>query len=200
MDVRGDVPTHPADPRGKALDAVPLHAIGLALLLHPDVARAAREHDPALRRRRRIRQGARTDEREEPLRKAIDALAGRRGDRDGLAATRGKRLDEGGHVIACLCQVDLVQGDKLGPLPQTVAIRVELAVDRGDVRERVLAGRVDDVDDEAGPLDVAQEILPEAPALARALDEAGGVSGDQLALVEPRDAEVRRERGEWIRR
>src|SRR6267142_806749 len=200
MEVRRGVAAVPVDPRGEALDAVALHAIGLPLLQHPDVARAAREHDPALRGRRRIRHSTRSDEREKALRKPIDTLPGRRGDRDGLAAARGERLHEGGHVVASLGQVDLVQGDKLGPLTETVAVRVELAVDRGDVRERVLARRVDDMDDEARPLDVAQELLAESRALARALDEAGDVSDDELPLVEPRDTQVRRERRERIRR
>src|SRR5207247_7961333 len=41
--------------------------------------------------------------------------------------------------------------------------------------------------------DVAQEFLAEARALARALDEARDVGDDELAVVQPRDPEVRRE-------
>ena len=50
------------------------------------------------------------------------------------------------------------------------------------------AGAVDDVDEDPGPLDVAQEGVAEAGAVAGALDEAGHV-GDRrpaFVLVAPR--------------
>ena len=50
-----------------------------------------------------------------------------------------------------------------------------------------------------GPLDVAQELVAEAPALAGALDEAGEVGDDELGVVvEAHHAEVRLEGGERV--
>src|SRR5438093_964467 len=52
--------------------------------------------------------------------------------------------------------------------------------------------------DDARAFDVPQELLAEARALARALDEARDVGDDELAVIEPRDAEIRRERRERV--
>src|SRR6266508_3120233 len=65
---------------------------------------------------------------------------------------------------------------------ESVAVRGELGVDGRDVRERVRSRGVDDVDDEARPLDVTEELLSESRAAARALDESGYVRDDELAL------------------
>ena len=58
---------------------------------------------------------------------------------------------------------------------------------------------VDEHDQHPRPLDVAQELVPEAPALARPLDEPGDVGDHELvAVVEAHDAEVGLERGERV--
>ena len=49
------------------------------------------------------------------------------------------------------------------------------------------------------PLDVAEELVAEALALARTLDEAGDVGDDEVGVVvDAHDAEVRLERGERV--
>ena len=48
------------------------------------------------------------------------------------------------------------------------------------------------------PLDVAEELVPEAAPLGRALDEAGDVGDHELVVLEAHDAEVRLERGERV--
>ena len=60
-------------------------------------------------------------------------------------------------------------------------------------------GQVDQQHQHPGPLDVAQELVAEALALAGALDEAGDVGDDELvAVVEAHHAEVGLERGERV--
>src|SRR5581483_7967916 len=85
-------------------------------------------------------------------------------------------------------------------IAQPVPVRLELRVDGRDVREGVGPRRVDDVHDEARSLDVTQELLSEAGALARSLDEPGDVGDHELARVESSDAEIRSERGERVGR
>ena len=66
-------------------------------------------------------------------------------------------------------------------------------------RRAVERGEVDEQAQHAGPLDVAQELVAEAAALAGALDEAGDVGDDELGgVVEAHDAEVRLERRERV--
>ena len=59
--------------------------------------------------------------------------------------------------------------------------------------------QVEQQQEDPGPLDVAQELVAEAPALAGALDETGDVGHDELdVVVGPHDAEVGLERGERV--
>ena len=77
----------------------------------------------------------------------------------------------------------------------------KLVADDREVPLRIAAGAVDDLDEDAGPFDVAQEGVPEPGAFARPLDEARNV-GDrrQPAVVhaEVHDAEVRLEGRERV--
>src|SRR5207244_6940295 len=75
---------------------------------------------------------------------------------------------------------------------------VDVRVERREVSERVGPRCADDVVEGTCPLDMAQELLAEAQAAARALDQPGDVGDDELPIVEPRDAEVRDERGERV--
>src|SRR5437763_720810 len=83
------------------------------------------------------------------------------------------------------------------PLPR-VRVALELGVDGRDVLERIGARCVDHVNEKPRALDVPQELLAEAKTAARPLDEPGDVGDDELAIVEPRDAQIRNERREWI--
>src|SRR2546430_4517273 len=95
-------------------------------------------------------------------------------------------------------QVDLVQRDELRPLLEAPPVTLKLGVDRGDVLERIGLGRVDDVHEKPCALDMPKELFAEPQASARPLDESGDVGDDELAVVETRDAEIRRERCEGI--
>ncbi len=81
---------------------------------------------------------------------------------------------------------------------EALVVRRELALDRRVVGDRVrllahreLGGDVEHVHEQPRALDVREEVVPEAGALARALDQAGDVGDDQLALVAFEHAEHR---------
>ena len=52
---------------------------------------------------------------------------------------------------------------------------------------RVALGRVDHVHEQSRPLEVREERVPQADALARALDQPGHVGDGELAAVGPVD-------------
>ena len=98
-------------------------------------------------------------------------------------------------------QVHLVRRHDLGPRRQLGGVLAQLRVDPLEVFERaptVDAGGVQDVNQEAGPLQVAQEAQPQPGAFARPFDQAGDVRHDEALVVDADDAEVRLERGEGV--
>ena len=62
----------------------------------------------------------------------------------------------------------------------------------------MLAGAVDEMEEHAAALDMAEEAVAEPMALMRALDQAGNVGEDEFAPVGPHDAEARMQRREGI--
>ncbi len=86
-------------------------------------------------------------------------------------------------------RVGLAQRDDLGLAGKLVTIGFELVAD-GPVRlARVLAGAVDEMEQHAAALDVAEEAVAQPGALVRALDQSGNVRQHEFAVV---DAERRR--------
>ena len=81
------------------------------------------------------------------------------------------------------CEVGLVEDDELRPLAEAGAVGGELAVDHAAALVGIALGGVDHVQQEAGPLEVGEELVPEADALARALDQARHVGDRELAPV-----------------
>ena len=88
---------------------------------------------------------------------------------------------------ASAAHVGLGADHEPGPLEQLGPVAAQLvaagsrscssggrAVDRGQVEQH---------EQDPGPLDVAQELVAEAPALAGPLDEAGDVGHDELGVV-----------------
>ena len=98
-------------------------------------------------------------------------------------------------------RVDLVRGDDdrlvLQPFARGVAPgeQRELARDHVEILDRIAPSRrrhVDDVHEDAGPLEMAQEPMAEAVALVRPLDQSRHVGDDERAIArEADDAEVR---------
>ena len=85
--------------------------------------------------------------------------------------------------------------EQLGPVPlELVEQDALLLLGRAPVD----AGEVEQQHEHARAFDVAEEGVPEAAALGRALDEAGDVGEHELVVVEAHDAEVRLERGERV--
>src|SRR5207244_6438597 len=80
-------------------------------------------------------------------------------------------------------EVDLVEHYDLPTLVESGAVRGELSVDGVPARVGVALRRVDDVDEQAGTLEVREELVAEPDAFARALDEPGDVGDDELATV-----------------
>ena len=122
-------------------------------------------------------------------------------DRDHRPAALGDVLgDDVGHVPA-VGDVDLVEGDETGAVLES-AVLLQLLLDHLEVADRVAArlhgGEVDDVDDGRAALDVAQEVVPEAAALARALDQPGYVGDGEGRVTGQHDAEVGHQRGERV--
>ena len=80
-------------------------------------------------------------------------------------------------------QVGLVEHDDLRSLVETGAVERELPVDRREALVGVALGGVDHVDEQSSPLEVREEVVPEADPLARALDQAGDVRDRELRAV-----------------
>ncbi len=96
-------------------------------------------------------------------------------------------------------EVGLVEDDRLRTLREPRAVLGELTRDDTEPLVGVPLGGVDHVQEQAGALEVGEELVTEADTLARALDQAGHVCDGQLAAVRAvDDPENRRERRERI--
>ena len=95
-------------------------------------------------------------------------------------------------------RVDLVQRDDLDLVGEMSLIGFELGAHRLVGLAGVLAGRVDQMQQHAAALDMAEEAVAEAGAFMRALDQAGNIRQHEFAAVGIHDAELRMQRGEGI--
>ena len=132
---------------------------------------------------------------------------------DLVAAGFQFRADELGHVLA-VRQVHLVQGHEAGAVVQrndfavgpAVAhvhrVLLQLGLDDGEVGERIAVrferAAVQHVHQGGAALDVAQEVVAQALALAGALDQAGDVGDGEADFAGLDDAQVGDEGGEGI--
>ena len=97
-----------------------------------------------------------------------------------------------------------MSSDDLRPRGERRVVERELAIDRLEVAQRrpfrPFAGAgVEQVDQQARPLEVAQEPIAEPGARVRALDEARDVGDDEAPLVGEADhAQVGDQRGERV--
>ncbi len=94
--------------------------------------------------------------------------------------------------------VDLAQRDDLGLFGKAMAIGFEFAAHCFIGFAGVLCIRVDEMQQHAAALDMAEKAVAEADALMGALDEAGNVGEDEFAAVAGDDAELRVQRREGI--
>ena len=114
--------------------------------------------------------------------------------------------DERAHALLALVlgnEVDLVQHEPARLLQQRRIVAAELRDDGPCVADRIgvrIERRdVDDMEQHARALQVAQELVAETCTVGRSFDEAGDVGDDEAApVVDADDAEIRRECGERI--
>ena len=140
-------------------------------------------------------------------------MARRRDLEDLVAAGFEFRADELGHVLA-VRQVNLVQGHEAGAVVQrndfavgagvahVHGVLLQLGLDDGEVGERIAVrferAAVQHVHQGGAALDVAQEVVAQALALAGALDQAGDVGDGEADFAGLDHAEVRDEGGEGV--
>ena len=95
-------------------------------------------------------------------------------------------------------RVRLVERDDLGLVGEAVAIGFELGAHGLVGLAGVLAGAVDEMQQHAAALDMAEEAVAQAGAFMRAFDQAGNVGEHEFAAVDADHAELRMQRGERI--
>ncbi len=96
-------------------------------------------------------------------------------------------------------EVGLVQHDDLRPLVEAGSVGGELVVDHGEALVGVALRSVDHVHEHARALEVREELVAEADALARPLDQPRHVGDGELPAVGPVDrAEHRAQRRERV--
>ena len=109
-----------------------------------------------------------------------------------------ERLDTIGHAGG----IALVGDDDLRTIGQVGCIAAELIVDDAVILERIAAliaaRNVDHVQDQGRALDMTQELMAQALALGRALDETRDVGNDIGILAGTHHAEIGHERGERV--
>ena len=107
-----------------------------------------------------------------------------------------------GNLVGRTRRIALVGNDDLRTLRKLGAILLELAIDDAIVLDRIAilkaARHIDDMHDQGRALDVTQELMAQALALARALNEAGNVGNDIGVLAGAHHAEVGHERGKRV--
>ena len=121
----------------------------------------------------------------------------------GMTSRRTRRLNFF-RFSADFGQVHFVGDDEVGPLAQFLLVKADFLAQLGEVVARIAAFAARHVDDEeqhAAALDVAQEFVAEADALVRALDQAGNIGhGDAGEIGIFDHADHRLQRGERIGR
>ena len=109
---------------------------------------------------------------------------------------------EVGNLIGRARRVALVGDNDLRTLRKLGAILLELAVDDAIVLNRIAilktARHVDDMHDQGRTLNVAQELVTQALAFARALDKTGDVGNDIRIFAGTHHAQIGHERGKRV--
>ena len=107
-----------------------------------------------------------------------------------------------GNLVGRARRVALVGDDDLRTLRKLGAILLELTVDDAVILNRVAilktARHVDDMHDERRTLNVAQELVTQALALARALDKTGDVGNDVRIFAGTHHAQIGHECGKRV--
>ena len=128
---------------------------------------------------------------------SIPSSSRRRDWEDGRAGRLLERLHRlcPGFVVE---QIGFGQRDDLGLVAKPCAIVVELAANHSPTVDRIVAGAIDEVEQQAGALDVAEEAVADPGALGSAFDQPGNVGDDEFAALVADHAELRAKGGERI--
>src|SRR5712691_3027391 len=138
LEIRRRFGAVPIDARRETLDAITLHAEGIALAADMPVACTAGEGDAALAGRGRgCRDCPWRAALEDEPQQIIRPLARGGRDHEGLDSPRSKRGGDARRRLTRIREIDLVERDDARALLEPAAIAAELVVDRLDVRERV---------------------------------------------------------------
>ena len=131
----------------------------------------------------------------------VNVIADRRHDREEIIALRVDVLFERFDLLVAR-HVALVARDNHRTLCKLGIELLQLRIDRLEVLDRIsaLAARdVDDMDEHAAALDVAQELMSQTRSLPRALDQSGDIRHDKAAALAHRNnTENGRDGGEVI--
>ena len=116
-----------------------------------------------------------------------DALIGRRGQlREQEAVLLGILSQLFDRLAVLAQQVGLVRHDDLRTRREKLAVTGQFGIDLLDVIDRIAAlaaRRIDQMQQQAAAVDMAQKVMTEAGALARALDDARDVRHDEVLLL-----------------
>jgi len=96
-------------------------------------------------------------------------------------------------------RIGLVERDHLGLLAEPLAIRFKLRAHGLVGRARMLGRAVDEMQEHAAALDVAEETVAESRAFMRPLDQAWNIREYELAAVDLDHAELGMQRREGVR-
>src|SRR5215469_11810645 len=108
--------------------------------------------------------------------------------------------------ISRLLQIYLGQDDYLWTLGQFGAVLCQLMINGIELFPGILLGEsVDKMQQQAGPLDVAKELVSKSHALCRTLNQSGNIGNDKAAEVvtvggvsHHCDSQIGYQRGKWI--
>src|SRR4051794_12008636 len=209
----------PVEPVGQEADrlvvaevGLPDPPLGLGPAHHPALVTAGdRELGPAVERRRTqddarrlghlLRGAGRGHDLGHREGQLAQPFAGRSADREHPQPLLTQVVDDDVGEVAPVRDVDLVERDQPGPVLEA-AVAAELVLDRREVVDGVAArlhrSRVYDVYQGGAALDVAEELVAEAAALAGALDQAGDVRDGEGGLAGGDDAQVGDQGGEGV--
>ena len=131
------------------------------------------------------------------LQQSIEPLACYGRDRQDFAIRRSVAGQPLGQPLANAFgagQLGLGDGDDFDPVAESRIVPVELVADDFVVRHRIAAvgrGRLDQMDEDAGPLDMAKKLVSQARSAVRTLDQAGDVGQHEGAVaIDLHDAQV----------
>ena len=98
-----------------------------------------------------------------------------------------------------ITQLHLVEHHQAGAFAEPVAIGGQFLLHHQQIPEHVFAARIHQMQQQPGPLDVAQEFMAQAGAAGRPRDQAGNVREDgAIATGPPHHAQIWHQGGEGV--